>query len=67
MEIRYKLDIMAALKEKGYSSTRLRREKILSESSMQKIRDGKMISIEILGRICLILGCQIGDIVEVEE
>lgn len=64
MEVRYKFDIMAALKEKGYSSTRLRREKLLSESVMHHIRNGEPINMENIGRICSLLECQPGDILE---
>ena len=60
----YKIDVMHALKNKGYTSTRIRKEKILSESTMQKLRNGIMVSTENLGRICVMLRCDIGDIIE---
>ena len=34
MAFRYKINVLAALKEKGYSSTRLRNEHLLGESYM---------------------------------
>ena len=37
MAITYKVDIMAALREAGYSSTRLRHEKLMGESYMQQL------------------------------
>lgn len=55
--ITYKIDVMAALKEAGYSAYRLRREKILGEFTMQKIRDGEPITLLVLGKICDILDC----------
>ena len=33
-----KIDVLAALKSAGYSSYRLRKEKIMGEATMQKIR-----------------------------
>jgi len=32
--IAYKIDILAALKEKGYNTNRLRKEKLLAESTL---------------------------------
>lgn len=60
----YKIDVMAALKSAGYSAYRLRHEKILGEFTMQKIRDGEPITWLVLGKICDILGCQPGDLIE---
>ncbi|MDO4982169.1 MAG: helix-turn-helix domain-containing protein [Eubacteriales bacterium] len=64
MPIRYKIDIMAALKEKGYSSYKLRKEKLLGESTMTEIRKGQIVSLENLTRLCRLLDCQPGDILE---
>ena len=64
MSFRYKVNIMDKLKEKGYSSTRLRREKHLGESYMSQIRRGDMISWAALDTVCTLLECQIGDIIE---
>ena len=60
----YKIDVLAALKNAGYSSYRLRKEKIMGEASMQKIREGGLMSWENLSRICELLNCQPGDILE---
>lgn len=62
--MRYKFDIIAALREKGYRSTRIRNEKILSESTMQKFRTGEMVSTDNIERLCRLLDCQPGDIIE---
>ena len=67
MPIRYKLDILAELKERGYNTTRIRREKLLAESTLQAIRTGKMVSIENISRICSMLQCQPGDLLEYVE
>lgn len=64
MPIKYKIDLLPALKNAGYNTTRLRREKILSESTIQALRTGKMVSIENISRICAMLNCQPGDILE---
>lgn len=67
MIIEYKIDILAALKQKGYSSTKLRNEKLLSESSMQKLRNKKPVGLEIIAKICTLLECQPGDVLELKE
>lgn len=66
MPIRYKIDILSALKVAGYNTTKLRREKILSESTIQALRIGKMVSIENISRVCSMLQCQPGDLLEYE-
>lgn len=64
MPMRYKFNILAALKEKGYNSVRLRSEKVFGESTMQKFRTGEMISVDNIERLCMLLDCQPGDIIE---
>ena len=62
--MKYKFNILAALKEKGYTSNKIRKEKIMSESTMQKFRTGEMVSTDNIARLCKLLDCQPGDILE---
>ena len=62
MSLQYKIDVVAALKEKGYTSYKIRQEKILSESTIQKLRSGKGVSWENIETICRLLDCQPGDL-----
>lgn len=64
MPIRYKLDILEALKEKGYTTYRIRQEKIIGERAMQQLRQGEPVSWAVIGKLCELLGCQVGDLVE---
>lgn len=64
MPIQYKFDVLSALIEHGYNTTKLRREKILAESTIQSLRTGKIVSIDNVSRICGMLNCQPGDILE---
>ena len=64
MAIKYKLDIMETLSKEGYSSTRLRREKLLGESYMTQLRHGELVSWAAMNTICRLLHCQPGDILE---
>ncbi len=67
--IKYKINILEELKKAGYPSTRIRREKIMGESMVQKLRTGNTsINLNSLEPVCRILHCQPGDLVEwVEE
>jgi len=62
--MKYKIDIIAALKEAGYNTSRIRKEKIMGEAMLQKIRSGQMVSWAILETICNLLDCQPGDLIE---
>lgn len=62
---KYKIDILKELSERGYTSTKMRKDKIMSEGTMQHIRQGKGISVETLNTICLILRKEPSDIIEI--
>ena len=63
--LQYKMDVLQELKNAGYSTYRIRAEKILSEGTMQRLRTGSTAStVESLGILCNILRCQPGDILE---
>lgn len=64
MPITYKIDVLAALKAAGYSTYKLRKEKILAESTLQQFRNSDIVSNENLSRVCELLRCQPGDILE---
>lgn len=64
MSIKYKTDVLKLLKESGYSTYRLRKEKMLGEATIQKIRNGELVSWESISAICQLLQCQPGDILE---
>ena len=62
----YKIDVLKALSERGYTSTRMRKEKIMSEATLQNLRKGKGITTDTINTICIILRCQPSDILEIE-
>ena len=64
MAIRYKVDILTKLKEKGYSSTKIREEKLIGQSYLQQLRHGELVSWKTLDTICTLLECQPGDLLE---
>lgn len=64
MPIKYRVDILGALKEKGYTTYRLRKDKLLAEGVIQSLRDNKAISLDNIARLCDLLDCQPGDLLE---
>ena len=64
MPLKYKSDIKQLLKDKGFTTFILRREKLLSESTIQKLRDGGKISWDNIETLCMLLECQPGDLLE---
>ena len=64
MAIVYKKNILEELKANGYNTNRLRKEKLLAESTIQQLRENKLVSWTNVDRICTLLECQIGDILE---
>ena len=65
--MRYKIDVLSALKTKGYTTYKLRKDKLLSESTVQKFRKMLPVSWENIETICKLLECQPGDIMEYVE
>lgn len=64
MAFRYKVDVLAALSAAGYSSYRLRKEKLMGEATRTKIRAGGMPSWHELDTICQLTGLGVGDLIE---
>lgn len=60
----YKMDILKVLKENGYNTNRIRKEKIFGEKTIQNIRENKQITLKTIDTICNILQCKICDIIE---
>lgn len=63
----YKFDVLETLKESGYNTTRLRKEKLLGENAIQSLRRGEMVGIIALEKICSLLDMQPGNIIKYVE
>ena len=63
MPIVYKIDVLEALKNAGYTTYRLRHEKIMGERVIQQLRAKEIVSWKTIDTICTLLNCQPGDIV----
>ncbi len=62
--IRYKINLLLALKNVGYNTNKIRKEKIFTEAQLQQMRDNKLLTQKTLNKVCVLLGCQPGDILE---
>ena len=60
----YKIDVLAALREHGYTTYTIKQQKMISESSMQRIREGQCVAGQTLNSLCRLLHCQPGDLLE---
>ena len=63
--IRYKIDIMKEMTGKGYSYTRIKKEKLLSAQTLENIKRGKSITLDTLNKVCLMTNLRVEDIIEV--
>ena len=64
MPLRYKVDVLNALKEKGYNTNKIRTDGLLSQSTLQKFRNKQGVSWEYLETLCGLLDCQPSDLIE---
>lgn len=63
--LRYKIDIIKELRSLGYTTTKIRREKLFSESSMTDFRNGRMrLNTGTIETLCRVLKIQPGDLLE---
>ena len=64
MPLQYKVDVLEALKDAGFTTYKIQKEKILSQGTVQKLRNGEGIGWDNIERICGLLKCQPGDLIE---
>lgn len=61
----YKKNIIDELKKLGYTSTKLRRNKLIGGRTAERLRAGESVTLETLNIVCIILKCQLSDIIEI--
>ena len=67
MSLQYRIDVLKALKDKGYNTNTLRKNKLISESVLQKLRHGEPIGWANIEQLCKLLQCQPGDLIEYQD
>ena len=61
------LDPIKKLQRAGYSLYRLRKEKLIGNGTLERIKSGQSVSTETIDTICRLLDCQPGDILEYKK
>lgn len=67
MSLQFKIDVLGALKEKGYNTNRIRKEGLFSQSTLQKFRTNQGIDWKNIEQVCRLLECQPSDFMEYVE
>lgn len=62
--IKFKVNVVEELRKRGYTSYKIRNQRIMSESTLQKYREGIMPSWSCFDQLCGLLECQPGDLIE---
>lgn len=62
--LKYKKNVFLMLKEKGFNTNRIRQEKIFTQAQLQNIRDDHLLTHDAFDKLCRLLECQPGDILE---
>jgi len=60
----FKLNVIELLKENGYNTTRIRKEKLIGEKTMQDMKRGIVPGIKTLDTLCRILEMQPGNLIK---
>lgn len=60
-------DILQKLKDAGYNTNRIRKEGLLSEGTLQRLRDGRPITTETIDIICNLTGRKVEEIIEYKK
>lgn len=67
MPIKYKMDVLQALKSAGYNTNRIRKAKLFSESTLQAFRENELVNLKNIAKICELLDCNVEDIIYYEK
>lgn len=67
MPIKYKMDVLQSLKNAGYNTNRIRKEKLFSESTLQAFRENELVALKNIAKICELLDCNVEDVIYYEK
>lgn len=63
MSIKYD-KLFLLMKEKGLTTYKIRKENIISQGALTSLRAGKSVTMDTIEKLCKVLECQPGDIIE---
>lgn len=56
--------LLKLMQEKGLTSYKIKQEKIIGQATLKKIKEGGDIDTRTISKLCEVLDCQPGDILE---
>lgn len=59
--------LFTLMKKQKISTYRIRKDNIISQSTLQKLREGKSVTTDAIGTLCNLLNCQPGDLMEYQN
>lgn len=62
--LRYKIDVLEMLNAAGYTTYRLRKDKLIGEANITRLRNSEMVGIHTIEVICRLLNIQPGNLLE---
>ncbi|ACL77464.1 helix-turn-helix domain-containing protein [Ruminiclostridium cellulolyticum] len=65
--IKYKIDVLLSLKNAGFTTYKLRKDKLFGEATIQKLRNLELVSWDNINMVCSLLNCQPGDVLIYEK
>lgn len=57
-------NVFEKMKSAGYSTSVIRKDKLIPEGSLQNIREGKLVNLKTIDTICRLSGCPVEDLIE---
>ena len=64
MPLQYKVDVLVKLKQKGFSTYRLSKDKLLGVSTITKLNHKQPVNWVVIEKLCFLLDCQPGDLIK---
>ena len=62
--LEYRINVLEELRKAGYSTYKIKKAGIFSNSTVQMFRDGEVAGQKVIDRLCEILDLQPGDIIQ---
>lgn len=60
-------NVIEKLRDAGYNTNRIRKEKLIPEGTLQNIRDGRMVNLKTIDTICSLTGRKVEELIEYVE
>jgi putative transcriptional regulator len=67
MKMKYKIDVLACLRDRGLTVYRLRKDHIFGGATIESFRSGEVANGKTVDRLCELLNCKPSDIIDFKE